>query len=251
MGAAEEASTLFLHLLRYSRAIDARRQAIIATCGLLTLLWFLSVSVAYGDPNDYLLSIEPAEAITFYGKTGPVLIIHLDERRIEVPPGVKVDEGARAVLDILAGYLPTPCKTENNHDPVCVSRRCGAPVEGKMSEPKWTPGPWRAVCPLNARYPGVDAANQSLIIYGNNATDYGSFPGIWGADRAEAKANAHLIAAAPELYEALSETLEYVHDILTGPIMRAAGVQWPEGGPNGPVIQRAVAALAKARGEMP
>ena len=39
--------------------------------------------------------------------------------------------------------------------------------------------------------------------------------------------------------EALSKLIDYTERILTGPIMQAAGVEWPEGGPNGPILKLA------------
>ena len=58
----------------------------------------------------------------------------------------------------------------------------------------------------------------------------------------EAQANANLISAAPELYDALSETalqIEYLHD------------KFSETGTGNAVLVRARIALAKAHGEQP
>lgn len=59
-----------------------------------------------------------------------------------------------------------------------------------MSETKWTPGPWHAV---NDDF--IEAENGTLVIeqINNNLCD---------VDDDEITANANLIAAAPELYEA-------------------------------------------------
>jgi hypothetical protein len=56
------------------------------------------------------------------------------------------------------------------------------------------------------------------------------------------------MAAAGELEAALAELIDYTADILSSPIFCA--VQWgPDSGPNGPVLQRARAALGRARGD--
>lgn len=83
-----------------------------------------------------------------------------------------------------------------------------------MSERKWTPGPWAV---RDAR--GIRGANGECV-----ASTYCAAP-------AE---DAHLIAAAPDLYEALK---------------RAA--MWIEAGNDrtGPVLRQCYAALDKARGE--
>ena len=100
--------------------------------------------------------------------------------------------------------------------------------------PKWTPGSWVA---LSAS---------------GNATDplqiVASAPPWWGKDskliasgfqniNPEANANLHLIAAAPELYVALSELVRVVDGTLQGYGILAAP------------LDAARAALAKARGD--
>jgi len=57
-----------------------------------------------------------------------------------------------------------------------------------------------------------------------------------------ARANAHLIAAAPELYEALSDILEYVKDYAIGA---------DRDDPMHEMLPRWLLLQAKARGEMP
>ena len=68
--------------------------------------------------------------------------------------------------------------------------------------------------------------------------------------RRTAEANAALIVLAvnahDDLLAALTEMEQYVVDILTGPVARAAGIRFSDGTPNDPVIQRARAALARA-----
>lgn len=99
-----------------------------------------------------------------------------------------------------------------------------------MSEPKWTPGPWRVMEPvaLDYRAPLIYGADQKSLVA--NAEGGGPRRAVAAP---EARANAFLIAAAPELYEALEECLrEHGGFTIKGECER-----------------RAVAALAKARGE--
>ncbi len=60
-----------------------------------------------------------------------------------------------------------------------------------MSETKWTPGPWKVFKPDAAR-PGIEARRGSIVIWGAAEEEAGI----------EGLANAHLIAAAPDLYAA-------------------------------------------------
>ena len=83
-----------------------------------------------------------------------------------------------------------------------------------MSERKWTPGPWAV---RDAR--GIRGANGECV-----ASTYCAAP-------AE---DAHLIAAAPELYAALERSVK-------------AWTSDPDR--MGPMIRQAKAALSKARGE--
>lgn len=100
-----------------------------------------------------------------------------------------------------------------------------------MSTTKHTPGPWRAVIDSDFT-PGIDADDigESIVVIGPNnlSTDLG----IWGRCREEAEANAHLIAAAPDLLAALQTLVEQAerHD--------AVGLYWDQ----------ARAAIAKAEG---
>ncbi len=100
-----------------------------------------------------------------------------------------------------------------------------------MSAPAFTPGPWefeRNPDPRDLPYPWIGQLGDSR---------YSAL--ACGADEAEVLANARLIAAAPELFEALEAFVK----------------QWNACGPNSdfgrhfqPVRDEAVAALSKARG---
>lgn len=102
-----------------------------------------------------------------------------------------------------------------------------------MSEPKWTPGPWR----IN-KYRSIGAGEtgcQPIVAH---------IEPFYGEDRqfGDDGANAHLIAAAPDLYAALAEAeqqIEYLH------------ANFSPTGTGEAVLTRARIALAKARGEQP
>ena len=67
-----------------------------------------------------------------------------------------------------------------------------------MSEPKFTPKPWKVyTAKAGHKVIGIGDAN------GEGITDSGF--GVWRGGSAEAEANAHLISAAPDLYEALRD----------------------------------------------
>ncbi|WP_157726263.1 hypothetical protein [Xanthomonas citri] len=128
-----------------------------------------------------------------------------------------------------------------------------------MSETNWTPGPWAVsdfytdcstILDTNG-YAHVEAFSTAIL------QDYQKILGVdhW-ADSGEASrhvsvdeqaANAHLIAAAPELYEALDSSIirQLIGEIEDNPSVATAGlwalaVQW---------MELRDAALAKARGE--
>lgn len=97
---------------------------------------------------------------------------------------------------------------------------------------KHTPGPWHVV-------PYGDGG--SLVICSDEAGDWRiafmATPSGYKAERDEIKANAHLIASAPEMYEALERTVNHfgiLPDDMTTPDS---------------VIGQARSALRKARGE--
>lgn len=95
-----------------------------------------------------------------------------------------------------------------------------------MSKPKFTPGPWFSVTRLSG-----SENHHGFKICGNDGWALAEVMPV-DEDGIEGKANAHLIAAAPELYEALETCLLY--GAMTGD-------DW--------AIFKAETALAKARGE--
>jgi hypothetical protein len=100
---------------------------------------------------------------------------------------------------------------------------------GIMGAPSFTPGPWAAINDSDGfgwfidTAPGVDSTNEYVIA-----------DEILGQD---AEANACLIAAAPELYEACGLALEM--------LPQRGGIH----SPTGRLRSRLTAALAKARGQ--
>lgn len=96
-----------------------------------------------------------------------------------------------------------------------------------MTERKWTPGPWFAV--RNNAYWEINPARK----YGDDDIPY-TVGNVCASDPSDTKGrqepNAHLIAAAPDLYDAL----EAARDVLEALNIDTAAAN---------------AALAKARGE--
>lgn len=101
-------------------------------------------------------------------------------------------------------------------------------------QPKWTPGPW-AVERNKRTWGWVDVVGPSLGVGGpTQATD------LTLADEVKRIAEAHLIAAAPDLYDALQRLLRFVAEhTASGEVVPAHTVEHV----------RTYAALAKARGE--
>ena len=67
-----------------------------------------------------------------------------------------------------------------------------------MSEPKWTAGPWKTT----AKYRDITGPNGEVIV------EETSIDAV--VTKAQAAANAQLIAAAPDLYEILDEIINQV-----------------------------------------
>lgn len=101
-----------------------------------------------------------------------------------------------------------------------------------MKERNWTPGPW--VAQRNPRFECLEVfSGRSRIADINDVSDV-----TFGPPKNEAIANAHLIAAAPDLYEALEDLWTWVHN-------------WGPEFMDDDEFDRSTyeAALAKARGE--
>lgn len=69
----------------------------------------------------------------------------------------------------------------------------------------YTPGPWEVSYLDDTERPGIEADRFSVVIFGVRAEDD---CGIHGRTEKEEMANARLIAAAPELLQALEQSLE-------------------------------------------
>lgn len=77
-------------------------------------------------------------------------------------------------------------------------------------KPDWTPGPWEAI---DARWPGVWAKDRDqTVIIASSDSDATVETGVGGYTAEERAANARLIAAAPDMYEALRMASAYMAD---------------------------------------
>ena len=98
-----------------------------------------------------------------------------------------------------------------------------------MTDEKWTPGPWITSGPTQ----GKSAGQWTEVLTDTDdvcdVVEICTLP-PWEIDLEEKNANAQLIAAAPDLYEALSLILDL-------------GIAMP-----GPLFNKSIRALAKARG---
>ena len=92
-------------------------------------------------------------------------------------------------------------------------------------------GPWKVFRPANVECPGIDARYVTVVCYGESMTDNA---GVQGATLEEARANASLIAAAPDMLAAL----EAIFDLCSDPEPDYKRIQ-----------QCASNAIAKATGE--
>jgi hypothetical protein len=100
-------------------------------------------------------------------------------------------------------------------------------------ESKHTPGPWQIYKDRNRidRYPGIDGVTRTVIVFGVD----GESNGVRGQNYEESLANAHLIAAAPELLDALELLVAW------------ANIQ--DGSPSQYLRDAALAAINKAKGQ--
>lgn len=111
-----------------------------------------------------------------------------------------------------------------------------------MTDTKWTPGPWQVFGPDDAPNPNVGLwqVESELMNIANHIT----------------RADAHLIAAAPELYGALERAVEIIHEHVPEDALGQGGGICPEPGmpdQTWPIKEEELhymdTALAKARGE--
>jgi hypothetical protein len=79
-----------------------------------------------------------------------------------------------------------------------------------------TPGPWVWVDPLKV----LNAAHSKIF-------DHAAYEGMWFAayDKKVDEANARLIAAAPELLEALTAAMDFIESHVAGPDISAEMVR--------------------------
>lgn len=107
-----------------------------------------------------------------------------------------------------------------------------------MSDTKHTPGPWKYTQTKTGCDYGISAPGCSNVL----AEVYEEFIGRGVYEPLEARANARLIAAAPELLAALEKCMEYI----PGSEVRS----WPPGFRlKDAAVRAALAAIAKARGK--
>lgn len=99
-----------------------------------------------------------------------------------------------------------------------------------MSETKHTPGPWK----YSAYFSGYDSFHRDFSLNAGDVEIIGGC-GCCGSPTISSEADARLIAAAPELLEALEALQPYV-------------LHLPDGAPIKETIR---AAIAKAKGEQP
>lgn len=98
-----------------------------------------------------------------------------------------------------------------------------------MSKPKFTPGPWRV------NYSDIQAKDYDSSEFNLTVARINAFSAS-REEQLEEIANAALIAAAPEMYEALENILAYLN-------------QDPTAGDVTYAVSKVEQALAKARGE--
>ena len=115
-----------------------------------------------------------------------------------------------------------------------------------MTDTKFTPGPWLVVGSIPEE--GVDCfwiKAQPHPAMRGLTKDIGTVDGY--QDDPEREANAHLIAAAPELYQAIDSLLAIVGDSqgVVGYHLNGDIAEWDEF----EEVAQAFAALAKVRGE--
>jgi len=92
---------------------------------------------------------------------------------------------------------------------------------------KFTPGPWEYLCEIGyaGNYPYSKAHRVKI---GKETLTIGCHGYDWEGGK-EIEANAHLIAAAPEMYEALRWLLHLAHDVSkAGPDFPVTEEEWAD-----------------------
>ena len=115
-----------------------------------------------------------------------------------------------------------------------------------MSDVKFTPGPWclskQSIRIIKKDFSAIGSDDGFLIASSMGRDDSGFY-----ASDSEADANAHLIAAAPDLYEALERSIDMLQDYaLDYKKISGSNEVHPI---HKEIIDQAEKALAKARGE--
>lgn len=111
-------------------------------------------------------------------------------------------------------------------------------------EKKFTPGPW-VIGDENNQHAQVCLGDSNCSVDLRRFADYPNCPDM---SRDEMLANASLIAAAPDLYDALESCLPWLEEQSTDECADAQEGGRPNWKFNG-IYNAALAALAKARGE--
>ena len=108
-----------------------------------------------------------------------------------------------------------------------------------MSE-QFTPGPWQVLA--ESDYSIIHVHEEQGGSFSSIAT--ASFDLLGG----DTEANAHLIAAAPELYAACERAQDLIEAWMNG-LIKQVGIEWESPDEHPPALRLIRAALAKARGE--
>lgn len=110
-----------------------------------------------------------------------------------------------------------------------------------MSEPKWTPGPWKIV-----REGEDDYGLKTIAICAESDLSWpeGTVAEVWSNEHADYRANAHLIAASTRLYDSLELLLPLLEDYIESVVDLTA-----DSNPLHAMVAEAREVLAAARGE--